>query len=130
MASHPASPPPQRIAIVARDYAFDAPDTLAAGPATFQLTNRGRMQHELVIFGARPGVSAAQMLNAPTAEARRALADPMVGVLFAPTSRPVSAELQTTLEAGRWYILFCGIRDSLNMPVHYQLGMVDSFYVR
>lgn len=88
------------------------------------------MQHELVIFAARPGVSATEMLSAPTAEARRALADPLVGVLFAPTTRRESADLQTTLETGRWYIMFCGVRDSVGLPSHSQLGMVDSFYVR
>jgi hypothetical protein len=96
----------------------------------FRLVNKGRMHHELVVFAAREGVSAAQMMATTTPEERRALADPPVGVIFAPTSRPESAELLATLESGRWYILFCAIRDSAGMPPHFMIGMVDSVYAR
>jgi hypothetical protein len=121
---------PRRVTILAREYSFEAPDTVLAGPTVFRLENRGRMSHELVIFAARTGVSAAGMLAATNAEERRSMADPPVGVLFAPIRHPVSAELLTTLEAGRWYILFCAVRDSVGMPPHYAIGMVDSIYAR
>jgi hypothetical protein len=124
------SPGPRRVTIVAREYTFDAPDTLPAGPTVFRLENRGHRSHELVIFAARTGVSAADMLGATNAEERRSMADPPVGVLFAPIGHPVSAELSATLEAGRWYILFCGVRDSVGMPLHFAIGMVDSIYAR
>lgn len=124
------APAPTEVTIIARDYRFEAPDTLPAGVLSFRLENRGRMNHEFVIFAARPGVSAAQLLAATVPEDRRALADPPVGVLFAPASRPRSAELVATLERGRWYIVFCGIRDSTAMPPHFMLGMVDSIYAR
>src|SRR5512147_1789523 len=113
----PLNPGPRRVTIVARDYSYDAPDTLPAGPTVFRLENRGRRSHELVIFAARPGVSAAAMLGASNAEERRSLADPPVGVLFAPIDHPVSAELNATLQAGRWYFLFCAVRDSTGMPL-------------
>jgi hypothetical protein len=121
---------PRRVTILARDYTFEAPDTLPAGRTLFRLENHGRKEHELVIFAARSGVSAAIMLAAPTAEQRRSLADPPVGVVFTPLNHPVSAELQTTLEAGRWYILFCAVRDTVGMPPHFAIGMVDSIYAR
>src|SRR5262245_52742826 len=72
---------PRRVSIVAHDYFFDAPDTLPAGPTIFQLENRGQMAHELAIFAARKGVSAAQMLAGTSPEERRAGADPPIGVL-------------------------------------------------
>jgi hypothetical protein len=126
----PTADQPHQVLVTAYDYTFTVPDTLPAGPVSFRLENKGRMNHELVIFTARPGVSAKQMLAAATPEDRRALADPPVGVLFAPVARPTSAELTATLEPHRWYMVFCGIRDSLNMPPHFMLGMVDSIYVR
>jgi hypothetical protein len=96
----------------------------------FQLENRGKMGHELAIFAAKKGVSAAEMLAATTPEERRARADPPVGVLFAPLGHPLSAELLATLERGHWYWLFCGLRDSTGMPTHFQIGMVDSVFAR
>jgi len=46
--------PPAVVTITATDYAFGAPDTIAAGLTTFRLVNHGREPHQAVIFGA-PG---------------------------------------------------------------------------
>ena len=121
---------PRPVTIVARDYTFDAPDTVAAGPTLLRFENRGTVPHELVIFGTAPGKSSAAIVAAPTGEDRRSLADPPVGVLFAPPGQPASAELVTTLQPGHWYVLFCGLRDTKEMPFHYAMGMVDSIYAR
>ena len=48
----------QAVAIVAKEYAFEgAPDTLAAGRASFALTNEGVEEHEMVLFRAADGVT-------------------------------------------------------------------------
>ena len=38
--------------ITATDYAFSAPDTIAAGLTTFKLVNQGKEPHQAVVFGA------------------------------------------------------------------------------
>lgn len=136
-AGHPApsgrpgfSPAPRSVTILARDYTFDAPDTVLAGPTVFHFENRGTVPHELVIFGAAPGKSPAAIVAAPTGEDRRNLADPPVGVLFAPPGHAASAELVTTLQPGHWYAIFCALRDTKEMPFHFTMGMVDSIYAR
>jgi hypothetical protein len=91
---------------------------------------QGSVPHELVIFGTSPGKSPAAVVAAPTGEDRRSLADPPVGVLFAPPGHPASAELVTTLQPGHWYVLFCALRDTKEMPFHLAMGMVDSIYAR
>ena len=51
--SKPHQPvPPTVITINATDYAFAAPDTMAAGLTTFRMINAGREPHQAVLFGA------------------------------------------------------------------------------
>jgi uncharacterized cupredoxin-like copper-binding protein len=52
--------PPAVVTITATDYAFGAPDTIAAGLTTFRLVNNGREPHQAVIFGA-PGKTFAEL---------------------------------------------------------------------
>jgi hypothetical protein len=39
------SPQPPIVRIIAREYAFDAPDSIDAGPTTIRLESRGREEH-------------------------------------------------------------------------------------
>jgi hypothetical protein len=121
---------PTIITVVARDYTFEAPDTLPAGPATFRLENKGRVPHELVIFGAAPGQAPAVIRAGPTAEDRRNLSDAPIGVLFALPGQVGPAELTASLRTGRWYLIMCNFRDTKEMPFHFNMGMVDSIYVK
>lgn len=41
---------PRTVTVVATDYAFDAPDTVAAGLVTWQLENRGEEGHHLIVY--------------------------------------------------------------------------------
>lgn len=54
---------PTVVTITATDFAFGAPDTIAAGLTTFRLLNQGREPHQAVIFGA-PGKSFAELEKA------------------------------------------------------------------
>jgi uncharacterized cupredoxin-like copper-binding protein len=47
-----SSPGPHVVTIVATDYAFGAPDTIAAGLTTFKMLNQGREPHQAVVMGA------------------------------------------------------------------------------
>jgi hypothetical protein len=51
-ARHPAPPAATVVTINATDFAFDAPDTIAAGRTTFRMINAGREPHQAVIAGA------------------------------------------------------------------------------
>jgi len=42
------------VTIVAHEYAFTAPATLAAGLTTFHFVNRGRVTHEVQLFRFKP----------------------------------------------------------------------------
>jgi hypothetical protein len=121
---------PKIITVVARDYTFAAPDTLPAGPTTFRLENKGKVPHELVIFAAAPGQAPAVIRAGPTAEDRRNLSDAPIGVIFAPPGQVAPAELTASLRAGRWYLVMCNFRDTKEMPFHFNMGMVDSIYVK
>lgn len=57
-ADGPASAaPPRVIEVKSFDYAFSAPDTIAAGATTFHLVNQGPSQHHLMIFALPKGMS-------------------------------------------------------------------------
>ena len=70
---------PRRVQVVARDYAFEAPDTLPAGVVSFELENRGAHDHELIIGRLRPGRDRSGHRRRPPAG--RALAAVTAGVL-------------------------------------------------
>jgi hypothetical protein len=48
---------PRIVEVVATDYAFHAPDSVAAGWVTFRLRVRGTESHQLIIFRIDEGVS-------------------------------------------------------------------------
>ena len=46
----PTSSAPQVIRVIATDYAFEAPDTVAAGLVTWQVENNGEEGHHLIVY--------------------------------------------------------------------------------
>ena len=58
----PASPP--TVTVVATDYHLALPASLAAGPTTFRLTNRGRELHQLFLVRLGEGKSASDLVAA------------------------------------------------------------------
>jgi uncharacterized cupredoxin-like copper-binding protein len=67
--SLPVAPPPvpaapQSVTVVATDYHFDLPATLAAGPTTFTIVNRGREAHHLQLERLESGHTLADLLAA------------------------------------------------------------------
>ena len=65
-----ASSSPRVIRVVTTNYAFIAPDTVAAGPVEFALENRGKVRHEVVLRALRPGVGASQIVEAAKGSAQ------------------------------------------------------------
>lgn len=59
-----AAATPADVTIVARDYAYDMPDTIAAGLVHFTMTNQGKVVHEAQFFRLAPGFTVDQLLTA------------------------------------------------------------------
>src|SRR4029079_16737735 len=60
----PLPAPPQAVTVIATDYHFAIPATLAAGPTTFTIVNRGREAHHLQLERLEQGHSLADFLAA------------------------------------------------------------------
>ena len=118
------------LTVIARDYAFQVPDTLPAGPATLVLANRGTVRHEMVLIRLREGRTLSDALAAKTPEAQEAVADAAIAVLFAEPGHDSLGRIEVDLTAGRRYVLLCSLRDAPDKPPHIALGMAGSFYVR
>ena len=58
-----STPAPVEVLVSATDYAFDAPDRLPGGRVAFGLENAGRVAHELIVVGLRPGASVAEIVR-------------------------------------------------------------------
>ena len=127
---------PRRVQVVARDYAFEAPDTLPAGEVSFELENRGAHDHELIVGRLRPGVTgqeivAAHQRGVPLRQLPQAyLAEGAAGALLAQPATRSPARLVVRLERGQAYVLFCQLRDTVGAPQHAALGMFRLPYVR
>ena len=65
LAASPAAPPASDtnvVTITATEYAFDAPDTVAAGAVTFVLLNKGAQIHHAQLVKFQPGRTLAELL--------------------------------------------------------------------
>jgi hypothetical protein len=119
-----SSPGYREVTIRARDYAYDVPDSLPAGPVAFALENTGRVAHEVVITELRPGATLATILSRDKADSTwRDLRYPPSGVLTADSGVTTPGRLLITLVAGRTYLLLCNFRDSDTSAVHFYIGM-------
>jgi len=97
----------QYVRIVARDYAFDAPGTLAAGIVTFHLVNQGSDLHQLSIIELGLGHTVKEFYEAMRAKGMPPAWSVTVGMT--PTI-PTNSEafLSLRLTPGR-YVLACMI---------------------
>jgi hypothetical protein len=119
-------PSPTIVTITATDYAFSAPDTIAAGLTTFRMPNQGREPHQAVIAGA-PGrtfeeLEAALMKEGPIPAWLVFPGSP--GVVGAGDSTIVTADVTP----GN-YLILCFI-PSPDGKLHVQKGMFRRLVVR
>ena len=121
----------QRTVVVrGMDYAYQAPDTVAAGPVMFVFENVGKVRHEVVIVRLKPGRTFADVMAAKTLEERRPNFDIVFGILFAEPRQHAPARLLTELAKGETYALICNLRDAPDKPVHLAQGMGRMLQVR
>jgi hypothetical protein len=119
-----SSPGYREVTIRARDYAFEVPDSLPAGPVAFALENDGRVAHEVVITGLRPEATLATILRRDKADSTwRDLRYPPSVVLTADPGVTTPGRLLITLVAGRTYLLLCNFRNTDTSSVHFYIGM-------
>lgn len=115
---------PRAIPIIAVNYAFQAPDSVPAGPAAFTLTNRGSVVHEVQLFRFRRGIPADSGLKLLVTEGTPdSLYDASGAVLISAVGATAVQSVTVDLKAGELWGLVCQFRDSAGAPEHDKLGM-------
>jgi uncharacterized cupredoxin-like copper-binding protein len=119
------SSPPPVVSIVAREYAFDAPDSIEGGPTTLRLVSRGKEQHLVQLIK----VASPHTMD----EFRRTLAAPgvtpwLTSVGGVGTISPGVVAMTTIDFAPGLYALLCDIQDAHGTP-HMMEGMLRGMTV-
>ena len=123
-------PAPAVDTIVAMDYAFKFPRTLAPGRHRLVFVNAGKQRHEINISRMKSGATYRQIADLDAKDGDiEPLLDQDLGVLHAPGGTNAAGMLDVDLIAGREYLLECGFSDTDTSPPHYKLGMSGSIKV-
>jgi hypothetical protein len=123
---------PAVIEITAVNYAFQAPRTVAPGPARLRLINAGTVVHEVQVFAFKAGISAdsGRALLSTMDRVPDSLADSSGAVLIAAAHTTAPEEVYVELQPGRAYALLCQFRDSPHAKRHDRLGMFGALQVK
>ncbi len=117
---------PVEVAIVGVDYAYQAPQHIAAGPTAFTFANHGSVLHEIQLFRLRdevPRDSAVYYLA--TSEQTDTLAPDGAGsVLWAPAGKAAHERILVDARSGTTYAVFCQFQNADSLPIHTKLGMI------
>lgn len=113
------------IEVTARDFAFDAPDTIAPGPVTFRFTNHGPDIHHVYIANLPEGKTLTDLVNETKGELLPAWAMTVGG----PGAQIPGGHGETslTLTPGR-YAMVCIVPAPDGVP-HLKKGMMHEFTV-
>ena len=116
---------PRIVAVTSRDYAFDAPDSLAAGPVTFDFTNLGPDLHHVYIVSMPDGKTIEDLVN----ETRGELLPAWAVAVGGPGAQIPGGHGRTslTLTPGR-YAMVCIVPAADGVP-HLRKGMTHEFIV-
>lgn len=125
----PAPPgPPAIVRVVARDFAFEMPDTLTAGLTTFVLADSGAEMHHIQISRLEQGKTVADLV-----ELKPGVAPPdwFVEIGGPNAAAPGGGEVSGTLDlAPGNYVALCFIPSPApDMKPHFTKGMVHPFVV-
>lgn len=121
---------PRVVEVLGSDYAFRAPDTLAAGPVELRFRNTGAHRHELTWGRLKPGVTPAAFYKAYLAgEDVLPLYDDDGAVLTAYPGEGSVAAIHADLQPGRSYVLTCEFSDAPGAKAHGLLGMFHGLEV-
>jgi hypothetical protein len=121
----------RHVTVVATDYAYVVPTSMAAGATAFRFINRGAHAHEMQLFRFNRNVSPQQARAYLTSgTVPDSAADPSGSVLIAFAGVTAREEVLVQLSHGERYALICEFRDSPTTPKHAALGMVALLEVR
>ncbi len=107
------------VTITAREFAFDAPDTISAGPTTIRLVSHGRQQHFVQFVKLPGGRTSEDFVRALVAHEATPWAMSVGGVGTIPAGG--TAAVTIDLKPGR-YVLVCDMPDTDGTP-HFAKGM-------
>jgi hypothetical protein len=121
------APPAQAITadtIVATDYAFTYPRTMAPGRHTFVIRNEGKQRHQLSIELLKKGVTVDSIMKVGKAGGDvYALMDGAYGLLHARAGQQNIGGLTVDMLPDREYLIACFFKDTPSSPEHVDLGM-------
>ena len=123
---------PTTVAVTGLDYAFQAPDTVKAGPVMLTFANHGTVRHEVVLVLLKEGRTLGDLVRAATPEERREVYEggAVFGILIAMPGQRSLGRLAVDLAPGRTYVLLCNFRDAPEKPPHTTLGMIKGLYAK
>jgi hypothetical protein len=128
-ASLPSCDEISTVEVTAKDYAFEAPDTVEAGDLAFHMKNISTdEQHVMVLLRKNDGVDLSfdELLKLPQDQAESKTTE--MGAAFAPPGGDSSALV--TLEPGKYaMVCFLPIGGKEGAPPHFTQGMVHEFTV-
>lgn len=121
---HPAGEQAE-VAIVAVDYAYQAPQHIPAGPTAFSFANHGSVLHEIQLFQLRPEVPTDSALHYLTTRTDTDMLAPdgAGSVLWAPAGTAAHERILVDARPGTTYAIFCQFQDADSLPMHTRLGM-------
>lgn len=124
----PAIPPPH-VDITAREYSFDAPDTLPAGNVSLTMTNAGAESHHAQIFRVNDGVSLDDLFATFMRSQGAALSmGTLVGGPGTVSPGGTGQEVFNDFTPGQ-YLLLCFLPSPSDGVAHIAKGMVKPFTV-
>jgi hypothetical protein len=119
------SPQPPIVRIVAREYAFDAPDSIDAGPTTFRLESRGREEHFVQLIRIASPHSFADFKRTLRTAGKTSWSTKVGGV----GTIGAGGVAMTTIDLGPGlYALVCDMQDAKGTP-HMLEGMLRALTV-
>lgn len=122
---------PVEVAIIGVDYAYQAPQHIAAGPTAFTFANHGSVLHEIQLFQLRPDVPRdSAIYYLATSTATDTLAPDAAGsVLWAPAGKTAHERILVDAQSGTDYAVFCQFQNADSLPMHTKLGMIALIHV-
>jgi hypothetical protein len=116
--------------IVAVDYAYKYPRTVAPGPHAFMLRNEGKVRHEMNIALLKKGITLDSALAVDRAGGDvLPLLDYADGLLHSRAGETALGALELDMLPGREYEIICFFSDDPKSPPHFKLGMYGSMKV-
>ena len=118
--------PPVEVAIVGVDYAYQAPQHIAAGPTAFTFANHGSVLHEIQLFRLRAEVprDSAVYFLANSTQTDTLAPDGAGSVLWAPAGKTAHERILVDATSGTTYAIFCQFQNADSLPIHTKLGMI------